>query len=47
LNKFVQDSLGIIGFISAFYGIYQLSEPVSFILGGGFLIMNSLLSSKK
>jgi len=46
LNKIVENLLGVIGFISASYGIYLLSEPAAFILGGGFLVLNSILGKK-
>lgn len=43
----VREILFFIGFASIVYGIYRLSEPFSFIIGGALLMAIVIVSSGK
>jgi len=42
MKKFFREILGIVGFVSVNYGVYQIHEPTVFILSGIFLVYLSL-----
>ena len=46
LSDIVIFLIGLLGFCSVFYGLWQLSQPIAFIVSGALLVLWSLFISK-